>query len=188
MNVFPLAHEWSVWYYEDRTTNYTKTPSEYRDHLRLVGNFNSVPSFWGMYEALPSITNLRQSAVYHYHWSGAIPLREDPVHSNGGGLIIRAPETSAVTIWETLCMGLVGGTIDVHLDRTLGILGVSIKKRNVLQRIYQVDCWLKNKKDLYKMEAFVEKHLHDQEILEIYFSDHKDHCAFNEKKLRKAGK
>lgn len=185
---YPLAHDWSVWYYEDKTTHFPKTQDEYQKNLRKVGTFNTVQTFWGLYNALPNITYLRQSAVYHFHWADAVPLREDIIHKDGGALVLRLHEESAIYVWERLCMGLVGETINQHIGKTLGLLGLSIKKRNIPQRIYQIDCWLQDTEDFPRMESYIEKHFHEHEFLEIYFSVHKDHCAFNAKKLRKSGK
>lgn len=127
-----LQHAWTLW-----------CDKKWSD-LTEVCSFDSIETFWGIFDnvapptSLPHMQNLR---LFH---KGIHPSQEDPVHVNGGKWIVQFYRNTDIDrVWLNLLMDLVGCLMDQKFEVT----GVELNIRN---RGHRISFWTRNRDEYQK--------------------------------------
>ena len=109
------------------------------DSYKKLHIFNTVESFWGLYNYLPSVTNGMFFLMREKKNGRAIfPLWEDPTNINGGGWSFKVHKNFADNAWLELSTYLIGETICPEPKDIIGI-SISPKKYYVTIRVWNAD-------------------------------------------------
>ena len=80
----------------------------YENSIKKIADFDSVESFWAVYERLLRPNDLGHTTDFHLFRDGVKPIWEDPANKRGGKWIIRLRKGFATTFWERLILYIIG--------------------------------------------------------------------------------
>lgn len=115
----PLEYAYSFWFSKrpskgssqalsSQASNTNSSNINYDANLRLVGTFNTVEKFWGLYAHMTRPHDLVGHADIHLFKDGIKPLWEDDANKNGGKWIVRLKKGLANRCWENLILAILG--------------------------------------------------------------------------------
>lgn len=147
MEEHPLQHAWTAWVHKKGGS----TAGDYGSAMSKVTTFNTAEGFWRFMNFTPCPSELFATDItipkfskdiegISLFKSGVRPEWEDPKNLNGGELFLRKTLTASQLdqIWEDVCLGAVGETI----DPTDVITGVRIvDKFSKGKVVYRLEVW-----------------------------------------------
>ncbi|XP_015916560.1 eukaryotic translation initiation factor 4E type 2 [Parasteatoda tepidariorum] len=80
----------------------------YDQNLKLVGGFNTVERFWGLYGHLIRPSDMAVHSDFHLFKHGIKPMWEDDANKDGGKWIVRLKKGLASRCWEDLILAILG--------------------------------------------------------------------------------
>jgi len=117
---------WTFWYL--KRDGAMQTLSNYEDSIKKIGDFQSVESFWKIYNHIIRPGDAPFSVDYFCFRDGVRPMWEDSENKNGGKFVLRAPKQrgKAARWWEDVLLAVLGGQFAVPSDEICGVI-VSIR-------------------------------------------------------------
>jgi translation initiation factor 4E len=130
--LLPLYRTWHVWFRGPHRLGIHRPErlphDRQRSEITDIGNFGSIGDFWEWFNNLPGPSALWADCDLCFFQQGVGPAWEDPANANGGRWVVSA-EQLADQRWESLCLDLVGETLDPGGEVTGVILGCRRPKR-----------------------------------------------------------
>lgn len=136
----PLNAKWTMWFDNPRLA---PAGSDWKENLKRCGSFDSVESFWRVYNNLKPASELTMNSNYSVFRYGVEPSWEDPSNRNGGKFVltILKKETKSGKCdesWLFTVLAIVGEAMDATGDQVNGAV-VSIRKHQD-----RIALWLKS--------------------------------------------
>lgn len=164
-----LNGRWTLWY--------TKPPVDknesWADLLKSVVSFTTVEEFWGIYNAIPSASELPIKSDYHLFREDIRPEWEDVANAKGGKWAHQFKDKKRVDIndiWLRALLSAIGETIEEDEEEVNGIV------LNVRKTFYRVGLWTKtcNKQTLEPIGHKLKRVLRLTEIDKLEFTSHEN--------------
>lgn len=120
-----LKHGWAFWFRPpiSKSNGYV----EYEKTLHPVGEFDTLESFFSVYEHLKRPSTLPLVSDYHIFKKGTRPIWEDEENKKGGKWIVRLKKGVADRYWEDLVLAMVG---DQFREASEEVCGAVLSVRN----------------------------------------------------------
>ncbi|KAL0491366.1 translation initiation factor 4E [Acrasis kona] len=167
-SVHALERNWSLWFDNPSGRN--------RSCVKLVYTFDTVESFWSVYDNIKKPSSLSKGTNYRLFKEGIEPKWEDPQNAIGGALQFTV-KGNIDDQWLDLQLATIGENF-THIDAICGI-NVSLRKAG-----NRVEIWTKNSKDEDVTRSIAQemKQVLDIGIDEtISFKSHKEELGINYK-------
>jgi translation initiation factor 4E len=164
-----LHGKWTLWYDNPKVA---PAGSEWKESLVRCGNFESVGTFWAIFNNLKPATQISVASNYSVFRYGIEPSWEDEANCDGGKFVLTIPKKESRNGKCDEFLAVIGETLDATGDQVNGAV-VSIRKSND-----RIALWLKSSdRDLcvqigerWKMALNLDK-------LTIRYQTHKDAAA-----------
>jgi translation initiation factor 4E len=135
-----LNARWTMWFDNPRLADETK---EWKDNLSNCGSFDTVESYWKIYNNLKPAGELSLNSNYHVFREGVVPMWEDPVNKDGGKFVLTLPKKDSKSgkideWWLFTVLSIIGETLDMDGNEVCGAV-VSIRKSQD-----RIALWLKS--------------------------------------------
>ncbi|EAU82831.1 eukaryotic translation initiation factor 4E-1A [Coprinopsis cinerea okayama7 len=166
----PLQFPWTI--FHDTKAKYPYTPalasgeapplsaappvpessSEYEAGLTVIGEFDTVESFWRYFNWLKPPSALEKNSNYHLFKSGIKPMWEDEANANGGKWVLTMKNNPQLLdrCWYSIAMALIGE----ELEEGDEICGAVVSLRTKVDRI---QLWTRSKEDVERLNAIGKK-------------------------------
>lgn len=136
----PLNSTWTMWWDNPRLADPDK---EWAENLVNCGNFDSVESFWSIFNNLKPASTLPIGSNYHVFRKGIMPTWEHGANKDGGKFVLSFPKKDSKTgrsdeWWLHTVLAVIGETLDMDGDEVCGAV-VSIRKSQD-----RIALWLKS--------------------------------------------
>jgi len=136
----PLHHKWVLWYDNPRLA---PAGSTWKENLKKCGTFQTVESFWSIFNNLLPASQLPLNSNYHIFREGVEPMWEDPMNHDGGKFVLTIPKKDSRSgkceeWWLYTVLAVIGETMDMNGDEVCGTV-VSIRKNQD-----RIALWLKS--------------------------------------------
>ena len=162
--------EYDVWLFRrEQTGKVVKGSQNYEDMLELIGSFDTVEKFWGIYSHLKRPSDLPSVNLSVFR-KGIKPLWEDEANKKGGKFIIRVKKGISSHIWEALLLAVVGNQLGVGPDE---ICGVTISIR--FQEWDIMTLWIRTSNNMTKIQRMKQRIRFLLEIPDFVSLDFKPH-------------
>jgi translation initiation factor 4E len=124
-----LYSRWTMWFDNPKHHDSQKA---WKDNLTNCGTFDTVESFWRIFNNLKPANQLELSSNYHLFREGVIPMWEDPVNKEGGKFVLTMPKKDSRSgkideWWLFTVLAIIGETLDKDGDEVCGAV-VSIRR------------------------------------------------------------
>jgi len=124
-----LNATWTMWFDNPKLADPDK---DWKDNLTNCGSFDSVESFWRIYNNLKPTSQLSVNSNYHVFRQGVIPMWEDPTNKEGGKFVLTIPKKDSKSgrcdeWWLFTVLAIIGETLDMDGDEVCGAV-LSIRK------------------------------------------------------------
>lgn len=125
----PLHGRWTLWFDNPR---FAPPGSLWKDNLKKCGSFDSLETFWRVYNNVKPPSQLSLNSNYHIFREGILPTWEDPVNTEGGKFVYTIQKKISKTgvcdeSWMFTLLAVIGETLDLDGDQVVGAV-VSIRK------------------------------------------------------------
>ncbi|CAF2813830.1 unnamed protein product [Rotaria sp. Silwood2] len=130
----PLATKWTFWL--DSQKNKLSSKQDYEAGLEIISSVETVQEFWSVFNNIPTPDRLANRVTYHLMRQNRKPLWEDKENENGGIYTYRCPKNKTNTVWQELCLAVIGEQFSV-IDGD-DIVGISIQSREAQLDIIQI--------------------------------------------------
>jgi translation initiation factor 4E len=136
----PLNAKWTMWFDNPRLA---PAGSDWKENLKQCGSFDTVESFWRVFNNLKPASELSMNSNYSVFRYGVEPSWEDPSNCDGGKFVMTIPKKDSKSgkcdeCWLFTVLAIVGETMDATGDQVNGAV-VSIRKHQD-----RIALWLKN--------------------------------------------
>jgi translation initiation factor 4E len=139
----PLHSKWTMWFDNPRLA---PPGSDWKDNLKVCGDFDNVEMFWRIYNNLKPPTQISMNSNYSVFRYGIEPSWEDPLNCDGGKFVLTIPkktENSATNqkcdeYWLFTVLAVIGETMDVTGNIVCGAV-FSFRKNQ-----HKIALWLKS--------------------------------------------
>ena len=136
----PLYHKWVLWFDNPRLAPQN---SSWKENLKQCGTFETVESFWSIFNNLKPASQLPLNSNYHLFRDGVEPMWEDPSNKEGGKFVLTIPKKDSKNgkceeWWLFTVLAVIGETMDMNGDEVCGAV-VSIRKNQD-----RIALWLKS--------------------------------------------
>lgn len=136
----PLHHKWVLWYDNPRLA---PSGSTWKENLKKCGTFQTVESFWSIFNNLTPASHLPLNSNYHIFREGVEPMWEDPMNNQGGKFVLTIPKKDSKSgkceeWWLFTVLAVIGESMDLNGDEVCGAV-VSIRKNQD-----RIALWLKS--------------------------------------------
>lgn len=163
----PLNSRWTLWYTKPKTSN----SETWADLLKPVISFSTIEEFWGIFHAIPTVSELPLKADYHLFREDIRPEWEDEHNAQGGKFSYSYSNKRAQDIndaWLAICLALIGEVLQDDENEVNGI--VFSNRRNM----YKVALWTKSsdKKNLLSVGEKFKLAIGTDDLIEFFL--HKD--------------
>ena len=102
-----LSQGYTYWYgYLENTTQY-----DYETMPKVIGDFDTVEDFWGIYSYLQRAENLPGNVQFHVFLQGVKPMWEDERNKNGLAIKLTLKKGNTAPFWEELLLNFIGGML-----------------------------------------------------------------------------
>jgi translation initiation factor 4E len=134
-----LNNKWTMWFDNPRMADPDK---EWKENLTNCGTFDTVESFWRVFNNLKPASQLDTNSNYHVFREGVIPMWEDPENENGGKFVLTMPKADSKAgrcdeWWLYSVLAIIGETLDLNGNEVCGAV-VSIRSKQD-----RIALWLK---------------------------------------------
>lgn len=124
-----LHRKWTMWFDNPRLADPEK---DWKDNLTNCGSFDTIESFWRIFNSLKPSSQLATNSNYHVFKEGVIPMWEDPQNKDGGKFVLTIPKKDSKSgrcdeWWLFTVLAIIGETLDLDGDEVCGVV-VSIRK------------------------------------------------------------
>ncbi|GFQ79966.1 eukaryotic translation initiation factor 4E type 2 [Trichonephila clavata] len=102
-----LQYAYVLWF-SQRQSGKQNNVQPYDQNLKLVGAFNTVEKFWGIYGHLIRPSEMALHSDFHLFKLGIKPMWEDAANKDGGKWIVRLKKGLASRCWEDLMLAILG--------------------------------------------------------------------------------
>jgi translation initiation factor 4E len=135
-----LNANWTMWYDNPRLA---PAGSDWKENLKRCGSFDTVESFWRVFNNLKPASELTVNSNYSVFRSGVEPSWEDPANAEGGKFVYTILKKDSKSgkcdeSWLFTVLAIVGETMDATGDQVNGAV-VSIRKQQD-----RIALWLKS--------------------------------------------
>lgn len=168
----PLHARWVIWYDNPKLA---PAGSDWLENLKNCGTFDSVESFWRVFNNIKPASQLSPHSNYHLFREGIQPMWEDPSNVEGGKFVLTMPKKDSRTgrcdeWWLYTVLAVVGETMDLDGVQICGAV-VSIRKSQD-----RIALWLKTCNDKDKCVQIGERWKKALELNKttLKFQAHKD--------------
>lgn len=165
----PLQFQWTI--FHDTKAKYPFTPAtatveqgppsathapestvEYEAGLSVIGEFDTIESFWRYFNWLKPPSALEKNSNYHLFKSGIKPMWEDEANANGGKWVLTMKNNPQLLdrCWYSLAMALIGEELEDGDE----ICGAVVSLRTKVDRI---QLWTRSKDDVEKLNGIGKK-------------------------------
>ena len=139
-NAIPLNAKWTIWYDNPRLA---PPGSDWKENLQKCGSFDTVESFWRIFNNLKPASELTVNSNYSVFRYGVEPSWEDPANTEGGKFVHTIVKKDSKLgkcdeAWLFTVLAIIGETMDETGDQVNGAV-VSIRKQQD-----RVGLWLKS--------------------------------------------
>eukprot|EP00568_Trieres_chinensis_P001134 CAMPEP_0183306892 /NCGR_PEP_ID=MMETSP0160_2-20130417/15282_1 /TAXON_ID=2839 ORGANISM="Odontella Sinensis, Strain Grunow 1884" /NCGR_SAMPLE_ID=MMETSP0160_2 /ASSEMBLY_ACC=CAM_ASM_000250 /LENGTH=192 /DNA_ID=CAMNT_0025470369 /DNA_START=60 /DNA_END=638 /DNA_ORIENTATION=- len=136
----PLHNKWVLWFDNPRLA---PEGISWRENLKECGKFDSIETFWEVFNNVKPASQLSTNGNYHIFREGIEPMWEDKSNVNGGKFVLTIPKKDSKEgrcdeWWLFTVLAVIGETIDMTGDEVCGTV-VSIRKSQD-----RVALWLKS--------------------------------------------
>jgi len=136
----PLNSTWTMWWDNPRLADPDK---EWAENLVNCGSFDSVESFWSIFNNLKPASALPIGSNYHVFRKGIMPTWEHDANKDGGKFVLSFPKKDSKAgrsdeWWLHTVLAIIGETLDMDGDEVCGAV-VSIRKSQD-----RIALWLKS--------------------------------------------
>lgn len=119
----PLERKWTLWYTKP---SIAKSTSDWHSQVTPILLIETVEDFWGMYNNLPSASQLVAKSDFHLFREGVYPEWEDEQNANGGRWMYQSPAGRSKhvgTLWRDLMLAAIGEYLDPEeKDEIMGVV------------------------------------------------------------------
>ncbi|EEC50633.1 predicted protein, partial [Phaeodactylum tricornutum CCAP 1055/1] len=134
-----LNAKWTIWYDNPRLA---PEGADWKENLKMCGHFDSVESFWRVYNNLKPASQIGLNSNYSVFRYGVEPSWEDACNREGGKFVFSIPKKDGKSriddFWLHTVLSTIGETMDATGDQVNGVV-VSIRKHQD-----RVALWLKS--------------------------------------------
>jgi translation initiation factor 4E len=135
-----LHSKWTIWYDNPRLA---PAGSDWTENLKQCGSFDTVESFWRIFNNLKPASELSVNSNYSVFRDGVQPSWEDPANAEGGKFVYALLKKDTKLgkcdeAWLFTVLAMIGETMDRSGDQINGAV-VSIRKQQD-----RVTLWLKS--------------------------------------------
>jgi translation initiation factor 4E len=133
-------------------THAPESTHEYEAGLSVIGEFETIESFWRYFNWLKPPSALEKNSNYHLFKSGIKPMWEDEANANGGKWVLTMKNNPQLLdrCWYALAMALIGE----ELEEGDEICGAVVSLRTKVDRI---QLWTRSKDDVEKLNGIGKK-------------------------------
>lgn len=170
----PLHSKWTLWFDNSRMA---PDGSDWKDCLVQCGSFDTIDSFWRIFNSLKPASKVHVNSNYSIFRYGIEPSWEDPENVNGGKFVLTLNKKDSKNgkcdeWWLYTVLACIGETMDINGNQVCGAV-VSLRKSQD-----RVALWLKsNEKDIcVKIGERWKKALNLHKVA-LRFQMHKDAAA-----------
>ena len=173
-NVIPLNAKWTIWYDNPRLA---PPGSDWKENLQKCGSFDTVESFWRIFNNLKPASELTINSNYSVFRYGVEPSWEDPANSEGGKFVHTIIKKDSKLGkcdegWLFTVLAIIGETMDETGDQVNGAV-VSIRKQQD-----RVGLWLKsNDREVCRQIGERWKKILNLEKTTVRYQTHRDAAA-----------
>merc|ERR550539_790130 len=128
---YPLSSKWTLWYNGPKQNDMTTTKHQWLKRFKKITDFDTVESFWRLFNNLSPPSVLPSGSDFHLFKGGIEPEWESEGNVGGGTWTYRmhVKDTNGIDqAWFQLVLLLVGNTF-LHVKHVTGVV-VSIRKSN----------------------------------------------------------
>ena len=135
-----LHNRWVIWYDNPRIA---PEGSDWKDNLKLCGEFSTVEQFWSIFNNIKPASTLAVNSNYHVFRHGVQPMWEDPQNKLGGKFVLTMPKKDSKAgrcdeWWLYTVLSILGESLDINGNQVCGAV-VSIRKSQD-----KIALWLKS--------------------------------------------
>ncbi|KAL4467062.1 hypothetical protein ABPG74_010659 [Tetrahymena malaccensis] len=116
---------------------------DYEKSQIIVGEFDSIQSFWGLFNNIPKLNELSIGSSYHLMKQGIKPLWEDPLNSDGSISKLKIAQKFDEIWIETIVLWISNEFKDNYEEEFIN--GISITKKQ--SDLYILQIWQNNKEE-----------------------------------------
>jgi len=114
------------------STTSASTSALWKDNLTKCGSFDTVETFWRIYNNVKPPSQLSLNSNYHLFREGILPTWEDPINRHGGKFVYTIPKKVSKSgvgdeAWMFTVLAVIGETMDLDGNQVVGAV-VSIRK------------------------------------------------------------
>lgn len=133
-------------------THAPESTHEYEAGLSVIGEFETIESFWRYFNWLKPPSALEKNSNYHLFKSGIKPMWEDEANANGGKWVLTMKNNPQLLdrCWYALAMALIGEELEDGDE----ICGAVVSLRTKVDRI---QLWTRSKDDVEKLNGIGKK-------------------------------
>ena len=170
----PLNARWTIWYDNPRLA---PPGSDWKENLQKCGSFDSVESFWRIFNNLKPASELTINSNYSVFRYGVEPSWEDPANTEGGKFVHTIIKKDSKLGkcdegWLFTVLAVIGETMDESGDQVNGAV-VSIRKQQD-----RIGLWLKsNDRDICRQIGERWKKILKLEKTTLRYQTHRDAAA-----------
>lgn len=140
IKTIPLHAKWTIWYDNPRLA---PAGSDWKENLQKCGSFDTVESFWRVFNNLKPASELTVNSNYSVFRYGVEPSWEDPANTEGGKFVYSLLKKDSKLgkcdeAWLFTVLAMIGETMDATGDQVNGAV-VSIRKQQD-----RIALWLKS--------------------------------------------
>jgi translation initiation factor 4E len=136
-----LNNKWTMWFDNPRMADPNK---EWKENLTNCGTFDTIESFWRIFNNLKPASQLDTNSNYHVFREGVVPMWEDPANKEGGKFVLTMPKEQVYSEtghsdrwWLYSALAIISETLDLNGNDVCGAV-VSIRVKQD-----RIDLWLK---------------------------------------------
>ena len=135
---YPLHSNWTLWFDNPKLF----PGADWKENLTICGSFDSIESFWRIYNNIKPATQIGQGSNYSVFRYGVEPSWEDPANCEGGKFVLTIPKKGRETNkcdewWLYTVLAVIGETLDLSGSEVNGAV-VSVRKNQD-----RIALWLK---------------------------------------------
>jgi translation initiation factor 4E len=135
----PLNAKWTLWFDNPKLA---PAGSDWKENLKIIGSFDTVGSFWRIFNNIKPASDLAMNSNYSIFKYGIEPSWEDKGNCDGGKFVLTIPRKESKSgkcdeHWLFTVLAIIGETMDETGDQVNGAV-VSIRKHQD-----RIALWLK---------------------------------------------